>query len=71
MIPLGISVEYDALPTDGEDLKLRCQDCDRVFVDRERRVGAGSTVLAIFCADCRSARRMRLASPLPVARLLR
>lgn len=66
-IPLGVSEEYDALPEEGDEMTLRCQDCDRAFADRLRRSSDGCGVLACFCSDCRLARRTRLASPLPRA----
>ena len=66
-IPLGISEAYDLLPSEGEEIRTRCQDCDRFFIDRMRRASEGSRVLAVFCSDCRSCRRMRLAAPLPQA----
>lgn len=66
-IPLGISEAYDLLLPDGEVLDVRCQDCDRVFVDRMRKHGVTARVLAIFCPECRSQRRMQLAQPLPRA----
>ena len=68
MIPLGISEAYDFLPFESEEMRTRCQDCDRFFFDRIRRTSEGSRVLAVFCSDCRSCRRMRFAAPLPQAR---
>jgi hypothetical protein len=69
-MPLGISEAYDRLPPAGEELDVRCQDCDKIFVDQMRKISAGSRVLAVFCPHCRSCRRLRLAAPLPAVRTL-
>jgi hypothetical protein len=69
-VPLGISKDYDFLPREGRKLDVRCQDCDRFFVDQSRKFGKGANVLAVFCPDCRASRRMRFATPLPAARSL-
>jgi hypothetical protein len=69
-VPLGISKDYDFLPREGRKLDVRCQDCDRFFVDQSRKFGKGANMLAVFCPDCRASRRMRFATPLPAARSL-
>lgn len=67
-VPLGWSEDYDLLPQEGRELDVRCQDCDKFFVDRLRKFGKGANVLAVFCPDCRLCRRIRFAAPLPTAR---
>lgn len=69
-IPLGVSEAYDRLPSGSDEMPVHCQDCDRFFTDRWRRSNEGSRVLAVFCPDCRSRRRMRYAASLPQARVL-
>lgn len=70
-IPLGISEVYDLLPPEGEELDVRCQSCDKIFVDQMRKNSEGARVLAVFCSICRACRRLRFAAPLPGARTLR
>lgn len=69
-IPLGMSEEYDLLPSEGAEQRVPCQGCDCVFIDRERRLSTGSLVRAVLCPDCRLRWRMRFASLLPTARVL-
>ena len=59
-IPLGISEEYDDLPSEGEAEVRWCQYCAKQYVDHLRIMPDGCKILAGFCIDCRWLGRVRL-----------
>lgn len=58
-LPLGLSVDYDALALAGSARAVTCTVCDQVHEDCERRLSDGCRVLAVLCPDCRRRGRQR------------
>ncbi len=70
-VPLGVSLEYDALPLVGEPFRRGCQTCDLYFTDGWRLCDDGVKAMAALCPSCREIARSGPRQPLPVARVVR
>lgn len=78
-LPIGLSVDYDWLTTEGDPFLSRCHACDRGFTNIGKLFYADnnqypSHISAVLCSDCRAkGRQVRLneAAPLPKMLLLK